>query len=67
MMHYDLTAGLAVPVEVLLLESKNRASCDVVYQLPSALIAGVNGNNDLVKAAKALDDGMRIFAEYLTI
>ena len=40
MLKHDLTAGLAVPVELLLLEKKE-GGVDLIYQLPSALLAGL--------------------------
>lgn len=39
MLKHGLTAGLAVPVELLVLERKE--GVDLIYQLPSALIAGL--------------------------
>ncbi|KAH8800617.1 hypothetical protein F5884DRAFT_808077 [Xylogone sp. PMI_703] len=54
MLKYDLTAGLAVPVELLLLERKD-GGVDLNYQLPSALIAGLNKDENLVAAVNVLD------------
>jgi uncharacterized protein (DUF302 family) len=53
MLKHDMTAGLAVPVELLVLESKE--GVDLIYQLPSALIAGLNRDPSLVDAVGALD------------
>lgn len=53
MLKHDMTAGLAVPVELLVLEKKG--GVDLVYQLPSALIAGLNQDENLVSAVEALD------------
>jgi uncharacterized protein (DUF302 family) len=50
---HDMTAGLAVPVELLVLEKEG--GVDLVYQLPSALIAGLNRDEKLVSVADALD------------
>lgn len=54
MLKHDLNSGLFVPVEILVLERKDGGT-DVVYDLPSGLIAGVNKDPDLVSAAEKLD------------
>ena len=54
MLKHDLTAGLAVPVELLVLEKK-AGGVDLIYQLPSALIAGLNRDESLVSAVAELD------------
>jgi uncharacterized protein (DUF302 family) len=54
MLKHDMTAGLAVPVELLVLEKKE-GGVDIIYQLPSALIAGLNRDEELVKAVEILD------------
>lgn len=54
MLKHDITAGLAVPVELLVLEKKE-GGADLVYQLPSALIAGLNHDPSLLGAAEELD------------
>jgi uncharacterized protein (DUF302 family) len=41
MLKHDMTTGLAVPVELLVLEKKG-GGVNLIYQLPSALIAGLN-------------------------
>jgi uncharacterized protein (DUF302 family) len=54
MLRHDYTAGLFVPIELLLAESDDGASCDVTYVLPSSLIV-VDANPQLLAAAQALD------------
>jgi uncharacterized protein (DUF302 family) len=51
----DLTAGLFVPVEILVMEKEKNGGSDVVYTLPSCLITGVNKDEELEKAVKVLD------------
>lgn len=57
MIRHDFTAGLAVPVEVLVSEVLvgEEKKTEVMYNLPSGLIAGVNRDEGLVAAAEALD------------
>lgn len=50
-----MTAGLAVPVELLVLEKKE-GGVDLVFQRPSALITGLNKDKKLVDAASKLDE-----------
>jgi len=64
MMKHDMTAGLAVPVELLLLE-KEEGGTDVVYQLPSALIARINTKPELVKAATDLDAKLAVLVQFV--
>jgi len=54
MLKHDMTAGLAVPVELLVLE-RIEGGVDLIYQLPSTLIAGLNRDEELVRAAEVLD------------
>lgn len=65
MLKHDRAAGLAVPVELLLLENEDRASTTVLYQLPSALIARINTEPELVKAAEALDEKLDALVQYI--
>jgi len=55
MLEHDMTAGLAVPVELLVLERKE-GGVDLVFQWPSALITGLNKDEKLVDAASKLDE-----------
>jgi hypothetical protein len=50
---HDVTAGLFVPVELLLVGNKSGEGSSIIYVLPSSLMA--TGNAELTKAAKALD------------
>ena len=54
MIRHDYTAGLFVPIELLLAESDDGASCNVTYVVPSSLIV-VDDNPQLLSAAQALD------------
>lgn len=66
MLQHDLNAGLAVPVELLLIEQdegeeeeregETKSGTRILYQLPSALIARVNKNPELREAAEKLDE-----------
>jgi uncharacterized protein (DUF302 family) len=53
MIKHDITAGLFVPVELLLVENESGEGSSIIYILPSSLMA--TGNAELTKAAKALD------------
>jgi len=54
MLRHDCTAGLFVPIKLLLAESDDGASCNVTYVVPSSLIV-VDANPELLAAAQALD------------
>ena len=62
---HDLTAGLAVPVELLLLENEDKASTSLVYQLPSALIAGPTKDSELLSVAKTLDEKLEALVQHI--
>jgi uncharacterized protein (DUF302 family) len=54
MLRHDLSAGLFVPVELLLMEQADGRGCVIVYVLPSSLIA-IGDDAELRAAAEALD------------
>lgn len=56
-----MRAGLSVPVELLVTESMDEGNggVDLVYHLPSALIAAGGGNTELKAAAQNLDEKLR--------
>jgi uncharacterized protein (DUF302 family) len=54
MIQHDYTACLFVPIELLLAESDDGASCNVTYVVPSSLIV-MDANPQLLSAAKELD------------
>jgi uncharacterized protein (DUF302 family) len=57
MLRHDVTAGLFVPVEALLVERLDGKGTDVVQIKPSTLIAGADGSSeDLREAARVLDE-----------
>lgn len=65
MLKHDLKPGLNVPVELLLLENEGDSS-SIVYQLPSGLIAGCNmDNEELVKAARVLDEKLEALINHV--
>jgi uncharacterized protein (DUF302 family) len=55
MLQHDYTAGLFVPIELLLAENDDGAGCSIVYVLPSSLIVIDEANLQLRAAALALD------------
>ncbi|KUJ16600.1 TT1751-like protein [Mollisia scopiformis] len=55
MLKHDITAGLAVPVEILVRELEKGGRTEVLYNLPSGLIAGLNDNEELRAAVEVLD------------
>lgn len=57
MLKFDSIAGLAVPVEILVreVEKNGKVGVEVVWNLPSGLIAGDSENERLRGAAEALD------------
>jgi uncharacterized protein (DUF302 family) len=60
MLKRELTAGLFVPVEILVMEKEKNGGTEVIYTLPSCLIAGLNKDEELVKAVKALDGKLEV-------
>lgn len=65
MLRHDLDAGLSVPVELLLSEEVD-GSAKMVHYRPVGLIAGYEGApEELVKAAKALDEKVEILINWI--
>ena len=56
MLKRDLTAGLFVPIEILVAQKEKAGGTEVIYTLPSCLIADLNRDEELVHAVKALDE-----------
>lgn len=54
MLRHDYTAGLFVPIELLIAEGDDGIGCNITYVVPSSLIV-VDGNTELLAAAQALD------------
>ena len=54
MIRHDVTAGLFVPVELLLVDGESGKGSSVIYVVPSSLMA-VERNAELREAATALD------------
>lgn len=68
MLQHDLNAGLAVPVELLLVENEEEeGGTRIVYQLPSALIARVNTNPELKEAAEILDEKLEALVKDIAV
>jgi uncharacterized protein (DUF302 family) len=67
MLQYDLTAGLAIPPELLILETKDRKGTEVVWNRPSDLVVGASRDQRLIKAARKLDQLFETFVEYLIL
>jgi uncharacterized protein (DUF302 family) len=61
MLSHDYTAGLFVPIELLLAESDDGTGCNMTYVVPSSLIA-IGSNPDLLSAAEALDAKLEALA-----
>jgi uncharacterized protein (DUF302 family) len=62
MLKRELTTGLFVPVEILVIEKETNGGTKVVYTLPSCLIAGLNKDEELLKAVKVLDGKLEALA-----
>ncbi|KAI0078083.1 TT1751-like protein [Panus rudis PR-1116 ss-1] len=60
MLKHDLTAGLHVPPKLLVQEIEGGKGSRVIYDLPSSVIC-LNGNEELRKAALALDEKFENF------
>jgi uncharacterized protein (DUF302 family) len=65
MARHDLSAGLNVPVRVLIYEKPNSGRTWLAYDLPSSLMARL-GNNEIDKAAIKLDEKLAALAEIAT-
>lgn len=63
---HDARGALFAPISILLLEEEN-GTTTVMYDVPSSLIvnADASGNQQLVDAAKALDDKVRALVDWL--
>ena len=64
MLRHDLTAGLFVPVELILVEESND-QCSLTYVRPSSLMV-VETNDALLAAASQLDAKLQAFATKVT-
>ncbi|PVH73450.1 TT1751-like protein [Cadophora sp. DSE1049] len=58
MLKHDINAGLFVPVEILVLEKKE--GTEIIYNLPSGLIAGLNKDPELCSASEKLDEKLAV-------
>lgn len=64
MLRHDLTAGLFVPVELILVE-EHAGRCSLTYVRPSSLMV-VETNDALLAAARQLDAKLQAFAKKVT-
>jgi uncharacterized protein (DUF302 family) len=64
MLQHDMAAGLSVPIELLVLQRHDDlgGGVDLIYQLPSCLIAALSDNEELNDAAKVLDGKIKTLA-----
>jgi len=65
MIRHDITAGLFVPVELLLVENESGDGSTVMYDLPSSLMA-VERNPALRDAAEVLDRKLQTLVSRVT-
>ncbi len=65
MLRHDLTAGLFVPVEMLLMENESGDGSTVLYDLPSSLMA-IERNPALRDAAQELDRKLQTLVSRVT-
>lgn len=63
---HELKAGLAAPTEILILEGESGVDTEVVFQLFSTLAAGVERDEELVKASLNLDDKIQHLVDHIT-
>ncbi|MFY0583997.1 DUF302 domain-containing protein [Cystobacter fuscus] len=64
MLRHDVAMGLHVPVRVLIHEHRD-GKCHLGYDVPSSLMARL-GNEELLVAARKLDDKLALLAEQVT-
>ena len=65
MLKHDIGAGLNVPVRAMIYEDPNSGACRFAYDLPSSLMARL-GDENLLAAARRLDDKLTTLAETVT-
>lgn len=71
MLRHDFTAGLFVPVELLVREVvvSEGGGTDLMYVLPSSLIAGIYDGKDekkeLLKAVEVLDEKFKALVDFV--
>ncbi len=65
MMRHDLTAGLFVPVEMLVVENESGDGSVVIYDLPSSLMR-IENNPAMLEAAHSLDRKLQTLVSRIT-
>ena len=67
MVRWDVKAALFAPVSMLVMEDEGGKSTTCMYDLPSSLMVweGSENNEELEKAAKGLDEKIRVFVGHL--
>jgi hypothetical protein len=63
---HEVKAGLAAPVEMLIIEGEGGVGTEVVFQLFSALAAGVERDEGLLQASLNLDDKVQHLVDHIT-
>jgi hypothetical protein len=63
---HDLKAGLAAPAEMLILEGEGGEGTEILFQLFSALAAGVESGEGLLQASLNLDDKIQHLVDHIT-
>jgi hypothetical protein len=64
-MRHDVTSGLFVPVELLLVENESGNGSTVIYDLPSSLMK-IERNSAMLEAAQELDRKLQILVSRVT-
>jgi hypothetical protein len=65
-MVHEVKAGLAAPVEMLIIEGEGGVGTEVVFQLFSTLAAGVERDERLLQASLNLDDKVQHLVDHIT-
>jgi uncharacterized protein (DUF302 family) len=65
MLQHDVTAGLFVPVEIVVVENESRDGAAVIYDLPSAQMK-IENNPALLAAAQELDRKLQVVVSRVT-
>lgn len=63
---HEVKAGLAAPVEMLIIEGEGGVGTEVVFQLFSTLAAGVEREEKLLQASLNLDDKVQHLVDHIT-
>ena len=64
-MHQDIRAGYTVPLRLMILEKADGTGTDVIYHLPSSVMA-LTGNLDLKVVLQVLDEKLENLVSNIT-